>query len=105
MLYEVITIRKQRMQHNKEIKPDKVQLLIERDKSEKEKFGQQLIKTIKHADFFLSNMLDNISSLDKTIERFTDLILSRKYHTPTIHEYGMFIAQASALRSGCLSLV
>ncbi|MEG6551668.1 anti-phage dCTP deaminase [Desulfocurvibacter africanus] len=77
--------------------------LIARDRSESIKHGQQLLRTIYHADFFIRNTKSNQASLEKPIVRFIELILGANKYTPTLDEYAMFMAQAAALRSGCMS--
>jgi deoxycytidylate deaminase len=77
--------------------------LMQRDKEDKESHGQQLLKTLQHADFFIRNNRHNISSIEKPIKRFIDLILGQNNITPTINEFGMYIAESSARRSGCIS--
>lgn len=77
--------------------------IIERDKAEDDKHGQQLLETIKLADFFVSNTHDKEDTLVSSIERFTTLILGDIKPSPTVHEYAMFLAQSAAMRSACLS--
>jgi deoxycytidylate deaminase len=77
--------------------------VIERDKKQDEEYGQQLVKALQYADFFIRNNHPNIESLKKQIQRFFDLIFNAKIVTPTRDEFAMFIAQSSALRSACLS--
>jgi deoxycytidylate deaminase len=76
---------------------------IERDEAENFEYGQQLLKTIDKCDFFIRNTEGDSHKIHDTVERCIDLILGDNKTTPTKHEYAMFIAQASALRSGCLS--
>lgn len=78
--------------------------LMERDKKQKEKHGQQLQKTLQHSDFFTRNDEDNVNiSLQEPIKRFINLLLGKKDITPTNEEFGMYLAESSARRSGCLS--
>ncbi|HFQ81735.1 MAG TPA: deoxycytidylate deaminase [Desulfobacterales bacterium] len=94
--------RKERLQAKSMTDSQAVQLM-ERDKNEKESFGQQLLKTLQHADFFIRNNRPNTNSLDKPISRFVDLMLGQNNITPTNNEFGMYIAESAARRSGCIS--
>jgi deoxycytidylate deaminase len=102
-------VRQERLVRFKNIPKQDAPRLIERDKYEKyengEEFdcGQQFIKTIFHADFFVRNLTSKQNDTEKPLRRFVDLILSDNRHAPTIDEYAMHIAQATAQRSSCLS--
>jgi deoxycytidylate deaminase len=97
------TIRKERLIDNKSISKVDAESLIERDKSEKSKYGQQLMKTIFHADFFVRNMELSPKNLKEPLKRYIGLILSDNKYVPTVDEYAMHAAQSSANRSSCLS--
>ncbi|MEW5774672.1 MAG: anti-phage dCTP deaminase [Thermodesulfobacteriota bacterium] len=77
--------------------------LIDRDRGEEVEYGQQLLKTIQHADFFISNIHENAERMPHTVVRFIDLMLGTRSHTPTMHEYAMHAAHSAAMRSGCMS--
>ena len=94
--------RKERLQNKGMSEPQAVQLM-DRDKKEKDSFGQQLLKTLQNADFFIRNNRPNTGALDKPIGRFIDLMLGQNNITPTINEFGMYIAESAARRSGCIS--
>ena len=94
--------RKERLK-KKGLGEEKVIRLIEKDKKDTIAHGQQLLKTLKHADFFISNNKLNINTLIPPIERLVGLLLGKKDITPTHHEYGMYLAESAARRSGCLS--
>lgn len=94
--------RKERLQNKGMTDPQAVELM-ERDKNEKESYGQQLLKTLQHADFFIRNNRPNTDSLDNPINRFIDLTLGQNNITPTNIEFGMYIAESAARRSGCIS--
>lgn len=74
--------------------------LIKRDQKEEDDFGQQIGKTFHLGDVFVDTLDDD---LDKSIERFVDLIFNAIDPTPDMDEYGMFYAKASAFRSGSLA--
>lgn len=96
-------IRKSRLVDQKRIKEVKATQLMARDKSEGEKSGQQLLKTIYHSEFFVTNSKENIDSLTPSLNRYVRIMMGDKSITPTIEENAMFHAQSAAVRSGCLS--
>lgn len=75
--------------------------LVKRDYEEEGKLGQQLGKTFPLADFFVSNAPNNV--LERQLKRFVRLVFGDPYISPSKEEQGMFLAQASALRSLDLS--
>ncbi len=80
--------------------------LIERDKGEQIKHGQQVTETFQHADLFVN--IKNSSPADTAnvkaeINRYLRLLFGHKTITPTREEYGMFLAQGAAYRSADLS--
>jgi len=77
--------------------------LVERDRKQIEKHGQQLDKALQLADFFIRNDHANVEALVKQIRRFVDLIHGANGITPSRKEYGMYMAYAAGLRSACLS--
>lgn len=85
------------------IEQNQISELIERDRRQKDKNGQQLDKALQLADFFIRNDHSNADSLDEQISRFIDLIHGVNGVTPSKEEYGMYAAYASGLRSACLS--
>jgi deoxycytidylate deaminase len=96
-------LRKRRLIQNKKIEPSRATALMDRDKAEAEKYGQQLLKTIFHADFFVRNTKENINSFTKNLERFIQITLGKAPVTPTKEESAMYYAQSAAVRSACLS--
>jgi len=81
---------------------DKAEALMKRDESERDTddFGQNVRNTFPLADGFVD--ASNSESAGASIERFVDLLFGTRIHTPTKDEYGMFHAQAAALRSAAL---
>jgi cytidine deaminase len=63
-------------------------------------YGQNVRDTFPMADVFVS--YSGLPELEKTIDRFIDIFFGRPFMTPTREEYGMFHAQAAALRSAAL---
>lgn len=77
--------------------------LMERDRKESGENGQQLEKTLQHAEFFVSNSKNNIAELELSLKRFVGLIHGDNGLTPTPKERGMFAAYSASLQSACLS--
>lgn len=83
--------------------PDYAERLIERDRAESDRNGQQLDKTLKLADFFVRNTHHNTEMLKEPIRRLLGLVHGDNGITPTRQEKGMYAAQGAALQSACLS--
>ena len=80
--------------------------LLERDAGEEFKLGQQVTKTFYLADLFIESLGlddDSVNSTRLQIRRYLDLLFGRRIATPTVHEYGMFLANSASLRSADLS--
>src|SRR5712692_257226 len=78
--------------------------LIQRDEAEVDKeFGQNVRETFPKADVFIDT--SNPQGFQESISRFVELLfgITNTIHTPTRDEYGMFHAQAAALRSASLA--
>jgi deoxycytidylate deaminase len=72
--------------------------LIDRDQEEiGNKNGQNTRDSFHRADLFVDT--SSPERLEESIVRFVQLLLGHPFHTPTREEYGMFHAQAAALRS------
>ncbi len=78
---------------------DLAQELIDRDQKGKSSFGQSVRETFPKADFFIDAQKD----VPGQVKRFIELIFGEPFITPTLDEYMMFIAKATALRSCDLS--
>lgn len=76
--------------------------MIERDQSEEEDTGQQLIKTIHLADFFINNTHNNIKNAELELSRILKIVFGANI-SPTKAEFAMYIAHSAALKSSCLS--
>ncbi len=94
-------IRSDRHGQNVDQFKDLARELINRDKEDQgDKFGQKVVKTFHFGDLFVDT---NHPDLDKSIERFVNLIFNDVDPTPNREEYGMFYAKASAFRSASLA--
>lgn len=80
-----------------------IEKCIERDRKQSEKGGQNTAETLYQADFFVDNSNDTERAHKDQLDRFVEIVLGKRSHSPTNDEYAMFSAYASSLRSGCLS--
>ena len=74
--------------------------LIARDESEELEFGQNTREAFHLADCFIDA---DTEDMNNQIKRFLSLVFGDPFETPTKDEYAMYLAFASALRSGDLS--
>ena len=96
-------IREQRLIHSKEIEKSKTAQLMERDKSDGETSGQQMLETIFHSDFFVTNIAENVDSEMENLERYVKIMMGDKSLTPLKEEVAMFHAYSASVKSGCLA--
>ncbi len=61
--------------------------------------SQDVINTFPLADFFVNADAE----VENQVRRFVDLIFGKPFISPTVDEFGMYIAKAAAYRSGDLS--
>lgn len=86
---------------------DKAHALNKRDEEEvgvkvgQEEVGQNVRATFPLPDVFINT--NDPDAMHRSINRFIELIFGYPFHTPSRDEYGMFHAQAAALRSASLS--
>ena len=76
--------------------------LIERDRDDELGHGQNTSKAFHLADFFLTENGNN-KKVCNSIQRFLKIIFGDPYQTPTFHEYAMFMAYSSSIRSSDMS--
>lgn len=77
--------------------------VMRRDRKEIDNFGQQLEKAFKYADYFIHHPQGNNKLVESQLLRFLELSHGHNGTTPTKHEYAMYVAHSTALKSGCLS--
>ena len=80
--------------------------LIDRDKGEQTKFGQQVAEAFQHSDIFIElNGYEVVDTEDAhaQLRRYLRLLFGYKDITPTREEYGMFLAQSASYRTADLS--
>lgn len=75
--------------------------IVKADEKDGEKQGQRTGDSFSQADFFVST--SNREDAGKAIKRFVDILFGHPFHTPTVDEYGMFLAWGVSLRSADLS--
>ncbi|MBB4015875.1 cytidine deaminase [Chelatococcus caeni] len=80
---------------------ERAKLLIERDASEAEPYGQQLREAFHLADVFIPGV--ERREMDSTILRFINAFFGRNDISPSKDEYGMYAAKSASLRSSDLS--
>jgi deoxycytidylate deaminase len=100
------SIRIQHLRLNRNLNEDEARQLIDRDKGEESKWGQHLTRTFHQADVFVELRGYDVESEEdakRQITRYLDLVFASKIITPSKDEYGMFLAQAAAMRSADLS--
>lgn len=83
------------------ITEDDARRLISRDQGDAEPaYGQQTRDAFQMADVFI---LQELSTIQRQLERFLRLVFSDPFVTPTRDEHAMFMAYAASLRSADLS--
>ncbi len=76
--------------------------IIDADRKEATKFGQQVEDTLAVADYFIRDVKNN-TFIQKSVERLVGLIHGTNGITPTRDEIGMYSAFSASLQSACLS--
>ncbi len=105
-VYSPQEVRSRYLQQQMGLSAEKEQALLQRDAGEELKLGQQVTKTYHLADVFLEARGWEDAEAESTcgqIRRYIDLLFGRRILTPSLDEYGMFLASAAALRSADLS--
>ncbi|WP_262082969.1 MULTISPECIES: anti-phage dCTP deaminase [Stenotrophomonas] len=75
--------------------------IVKSDEKDGRKQGQRVGDSFSEADFFVN--MANRAEAHAAIARFVEIIYGHPFHTPTIDEYGMFLAWGVSLRSADLS--
>ncbi len=99
-------LRKNSLRFTRNMTAEQAAKLIERDRGEESKRGQQVTETFQHADVFLEVLAFEEARMDVAkdqMRRYLQLLFGYKGLTPTRDEYGMYLAQAAALRTADLS--
>ncbi|KYP10312.1 MAG: hypothetical protein A0129_13510 [Limnobacter sp. CACIAM 66H1] len=85
------------------LRKEDIESIIARDRKESSKFGQQLEKAFKLADYFMHHPLGDQELIPEQTTRFINLVHGHNGITPTKHEHAMYVAHSTALKSSCLS--
>lgn len=88
---------------SKKFENAEIEIIIEIDDKQKDKFGQNVRDAFVEGDLFIRVSKNNITNLGKKISRFLHLIFETEITTPTIEETAMYNAKAAAGNSACLS--
>lgn len=75
--------------------------IVRADEKDGEKQGQRVSDSFAEGDFFVSTTSRDAAR--GAVERFVDVLFGHPFHTPTVDEYGMFLAWGVSLRSADLS--
>jgi cytidine deaminase len=79
---------------------DAESLILRDEQDPRDKWGQNVRKTFPTADFFVD--ADSREGLQQSLGRMLEILFGHPFHTPTRDEYGMYLAEAAALRSAAL---
>jgi deoxycytidylate deaminase len=96
-------VRLQRLSIHGHIEPNQINDIVQKDYSEDEDYGQKVSDVFHLSDFFIRNDRDNTSQLERSINRFLEVLFGSPVHTPTLDESSMYAAYAEAAKSACLS--
>lgn len=106
-LYSPAETRENWLQIDKGMSADQAKDVIRRDEGEDAEWGQQLRNTFHMADVFIdARDVKETGQADHVrvqVNRFLSLLFGSENISPDLHEYGMYLAQAAALRSADLS--
>lgn len=102
-VFAPFNVRKDRLVHQEEFVEDSISGLAQRDYIEGIKHGQNVRDVFFQADFFIRNDQQNTSRLNKSIERFFEILFDFPVHTPTLDESSMYSAYSESAKSACLS--
>lgn len=86
----------------KQLSPEQIQGLIDRDQAEDFGHGQHMREAFELSDVFVRHERDTRAT-SEAVDRFLRLVFGKAIETPTPDENAMFLAYASSTRSGDLS--
>lgn len=87
----------------KNLNPGEVETLMDTDEFENTKHGQNVRGTFVSADFFVRTSNERLKKIDKTVERYLQLMFEDGVVTPLPHEQAMYAARSAADNSACMS--
>lgn len=97
------SVREQRLTIQQSLDKEALGAIMQRDYREEDDHGQKVRDVFFQADFFVRNDQENKIQLEKSVNRFLDIIFGNPVHTPTRDESSMYAAYAEAAKSACLS--
>ena len=105
-IYAPLSVRRGQLRNVLSMSDEEADGLLERDAGEEIRFGQKVTQTFHLSDFFITHMgSDNqhFENVRDQVRRYLELLFGMSMHSPTMDEYGMFLANSAALRSVDLS--
>jgi deoxycytidylate deaminase len=102
-VFAPLSVRTQRLTSQRGFEKPALSAIFDKDYKEEFPYGQQVREVFHQADFFIRNDHENIKKLQKTLDRFLEIIFGKPVHTPSQDESSMYAAYAEAAKSACLS--
>ena len=102
-VFAPLEIRRMRLQVDKKLEMEDLDLVISHDYKEADSFGQSVRDTFFQSDFFVRNDQSNDSRLKRDLTRYIEILFGVPVHTPTRHESAMYAAYSQSMGSACLS--
>lgn len=102
-VFAPLSVRTQRLISQQGFEKAALSAIFEKDYKEEFPYGQQVRDVFHQSDFFVRNDRENTNKLQKTLDRFLEIIFEKPVHTPSRDESSMYAAYAEAAKSACLS--
>lgn len=102
-VFAPLAVREQRLTSQQNLDKAAIGAIVQRDYTEDEDHGQKVRDVFYQADFFVRNDQENTKRLEKSLDRFIEILFGSPVHTPTLDESSMYAAYAEAAKSACLS--
>ena len=102
-VFAPLSVREHRLTSQQNLDKTALSTIIQRDYREEDDHGQKVRDVFYQADFFVRNDQENKILLEKSLDRFLEIIFGSPVHTPTLDESSMYAAYAEAAKSACLS--
>lgn len=102
-VFAPLGVREQRLTSQQQLDKATLGQIVKRDYREEDDLGQRVRDVFFQSDFFIRNDQENKKQLQKSLDRFTEILFGSPVHTPTLDESSMYAAYAEAAKSACLS--
>lgn len=102
-VFAPLSVREHRLTSQQNLDKTALSAIIQRDYKEEEDHGQKVRDVFYQADFFVRNDQENKIRLEKSLDRYLEIVFGSPVHTPTLDESSMYAAYAEAAKSACLS--